>query len=675
MSSVTPGAVRRDVQGLRAIAVIAVFLYHLYPERFTFGYLGVDVFAVISGFVVSSVVLREVRNTGSFRVGNFVRRRARRLMPVLVFVLAVSLAIWLLMAPVDTHRDVSAAAMSAIFIGANVFFNSSSVDYFAGSDSPFIHLWSLSMEEQFYLLLIFGVSVLMLLRRKLPLLRRVPVSGTTMLSLSALVVAAVAWTRTTISTFRMFEFENLLFYFPVGRTWQFLAGIAVAAAIRQSSTRLASWPKRARLAQVLTIAVVCVMLLDQEPATQFLSWQRILVTYLTASVILLNSGSSDRGLFARRAFVAVGDRSYSIYLWHIPVIGLWQVVTAERVHFVVAVLAVLLVSEVSYRLVEQRFRSGREPSRSQWLVAFVSLALVLTSALLVSVNGLAGFVADRQAGGRQLSELRDRWTSFANRVERPECAQQVLVYECGTLDSDTDVVLVGDSHAMAISHVFLDAATDLNLQPYVYVAQSCQYLTSPALTVETWEDPSECEQIMRKLHDDVSSRGLPLVISECPRSRFTFCPDGQLSDLDPRHERNRRAVVDIRRSNVSQLANVGTRFVLVQDLPIVIDDIRRKQSLYAALFSKSSGTLQSIDSRFASSREYFKQDELLLSARYPQSVSLFDPAEILCDSRYCRGLTAEGKPVWSNEDHLTVFGSELLREPLREVIWRLVTND
>jgi len=661
MSSVTPGAVRRDVQGLRAIAVIAVFLYHLYPERFTFGYLGVDVFAVISGFVVSSVVLREVRNTGSFRVGNFVRRRARRLLPVLVFVLAITTLTWLVFAPVDTHGDVVGAAVSAIVIGANVFFHGQSTDYFAGSDSPFIHLWSLSMEEQFYLLLVAAVSLLVIIRRRVSMSRKIPLGGGALLVLSLGILGVIAWVRSTVSAANFFDFENFLFYFPVGRAWQFLAGIAVAAATTIRATP--QWMTRYGrfVSQVMFVALLAVMLVSQESANTFLSWQRIVVTYLTAAAIYVNSSTPDAGIFSTRMFVAIGDRSYSIYLWHIPVISFCHLLTGETMSLVIAVIAVMIATELSYRLVERPFRSGHRPARRNWAIAVGSLVIVLASTPVVRAELIEKEIATRQPEVTSLAELGDRWANFANKVPREGCIDDPFYYSCGVLDENTDVVLVGDSHAMGLSHAFVDAAENLGLRPYVQVATGCYFLGSPSLTDPDGEYPTACEVLTRTLQMEFERLSLTVFVSECPRTRFEGCPDSQLiKRVD--------TILETRRVNIENSVAAGVKLVIIQELPIVVDDIRRRQTLIDALRSREAGAVQRVDQRFEDYRKIFARDEEQLAGRFPESVKLFDPKPILCEDDACLGLTKDGKAVWANEDHLTVHGAELIRSALEDVM-------
>jgi peptidoglycan/LPS O-acetylase OafA/YrhL len=586
--------------------------------------------------------------------------------PVLVFVLAATTVAWLIFAPVDSHGDVVGAALSAIVIGANVFFHGQATDYFAGSDSPLIHLWSLSMEEQFYLLLIFAVSLLLVARRLSPKAQKISVTGKSLLILSLGVLGVVGLTRSRVEIANLFEFENFLFYFPIGRVWQFVAGIAVAVAVGsknglQHSVRATRW-----LAQLVVAILLAILLVPQDPVNAFLSWQRIGVTYLTAGVIYLNTGSHEFGILSRRALVAIGDRSYSIYLWHIPVISFWSLFADGTMNFVLAVLVVLTATELSYRLVERPFRSGHRPARSNWAIAYLSLVTVLASASIVGSDVIEEEIARRQPSVVSLADLGDRWSDFANNVPREECFEDPFYYACGVLDENTDVVLVGDSHALGISHAFMDAAKNLGLQPYVQAATGCYFLGSPSLTDPDAEYPTACEILTRTLQMEFEKRSLTVFVSECPRTRFEGCPDSQIiKRLD--------TILETRRRNIENSIRAGVKLVIIQELPVVIDDIRRNRTLFDSIVSRNAQGLQRIDDAHLDYQRLIAEDERRLASQYPESVKLFDPSQILCRRDSCLGLTTEGLAVWTNEDHLTIHGAELIR-PALEAVMRDVTQ-
>lgn len=668
MTSLGSNYFRRDVQGLRAVAVVAVFLFHLYPDRYANGYLGVDVFIVISGFVISSLIFREVRTTNSLNIYSFLQRRVRRLLPVLLLVLASTSLAWLVFAPVDTHRNVIGTAISAVFVGANVFLYLKSIDYFMDSDSPMLHLWSLSMEEQFYFGLIVVGAALVALRRSGYAWVHWATRAKSLLSICLVSLGVSVLLRSSLNLDRQ-ALDSLLFYFPFGRAWQFLAGTAVAAVsdLGEFSTRTSPRFRRV-LFEMAVLGLLFVLLVGESDTQNFFSWTRITATFLTATALLLNCEAPSMGVVGQNPFVFLGDRSYSIFLWHLPLIELWYWMTGDRINLVNAIAVTLIASEISYRFVEQPFRMRVRLRKLHWHLLLASSVALFGAAITVGNSTIPIFIAERQTDGLPLPDLRDRWATFASRIPRDECEDRLFVYECGELSSETDVVLVGDSHALAISHTFLDVARRLNLQPYVYAAPSCQFLTSPVLTGREEAEFNQCEQLMREIYRILIQRDLILVVSECPRLRNSDCPDERLTATDQSSFNSRLEVSNVRQENLRGLVGAGSKVVLVQDLPIIVDEIRKKQSLFGSLFAESDGIIQPLNERFVISHNFFRNDEKILTSKFPDSVRLYDPSRYLCGKFGCLGLTPEALPVWSNEDHITVNGADLLQDSMLTAI-------
>lgn len=644
MSSESVGALRRDVQGMRAIAVIAVFLFHLYPNHFSQGYLGVDVFVVISGFVVSTVVLREVRGTGSFRVGNFVRRRARRLLPVLFFVLAVTTLAWGFFAPVDTHGDILGAAVSAVTIGANFFFYERSTDYFADSASPLIHLWSLSMEEQFYVLLVMAVSALMVVRRKLPRLRRIPLVGGTWLALSLGFLVIVAGTSFFVPTASLSEFQHFLFYFPIGRAWQFLAGIAVAATPEQTSPKWLTHYGHI-FSQTAIVGLLAVMLINRDSANSFLSWQRIAVTYLTAAAIFLGSTKPDSGFGSSPSLVVIGDRSYSIYLWHIPIITFWELLTGAIMHIVAAAAVVLVTSEISYRLVECPFRSRNVPTARHWSVPIVSAFVIGSLFVVTKLDAIPKYTSIQSS---------DRWQLFPGNITRDGCSNDGQRYVCGVLGSDVDVVLIGDSHAMSLAHVFVEAAESLGLSFYVSVQPGCRTLGSPTVLDMDLPPSNDCENAVRLIYSKLDASRTHLFVAECPTRPGNGCPDPELVN-ESKSYFNKRVL------NLLKLKETVAKLYLVQELPFVNDQLRNGRTIFRRLVNSDVNTRLGINFNL---EEYLNLSRIELqnfAMAYPESIEIVDLRDVLCDFKSCISTDGQGRDVWANEDHLTIYGAELVR--------------
>jgi len=655
---------RRDVQGLRAIAVIAVLLYHFSPGQFTFGYLGVDMFAVISGYVVSTVVLREVRNTASFNIRRFAIRRARRLMPVLMFVLAVIVLTWLVVAPVDSHGDLLRAAISAIGLGANFFFFQKSTDYFSDDNSPLIHLWSLSMEEQFYFMLMLGVSGLLVIRRVMPNVKKIAISRSLLLVFSILSLVIVAWLSTKMASSDSSKVENFLFFFPLGRIWQFLAGAAIAVSENRERNsknliRLFYW-----LVQVFAVLLILVLLIDQESENQFVSWQRVVVTFSTAAVILFNTNLPE-GWLTSAPLVAIGDRSYSLYLWHVPVMSVWETMTGSRIGFLVYGVSLVVLTELSYRIFELPFRSTGQPRNLHRRAIQCALAGVILAVPIVE-SGLVGSTILAMEPTLKLRLGSDGGSNFANEVGHSECSDSTGVYVCGQFNETVDVVLIGDSHAMAMSHVFVEVARNLGLNPFVRAQPGCRILFSSGWISgsETTNSLSQCETSMREFALELRKFKPVIFIAECPTRPTYGCPDVELLEAS-------EAFLKVREENVLKLNDYSRKVVLIQELPFVKDRFG-KPSLIQTLLNSNEIMQFGVQSDIESYLSFFRTDLERIANKYSQFTSVYEPSDVLCSSESCVATDAEGRPVWVDSDHLTVYGANLLKPTLRAVMHEVV---
>ena len=327
---------RLDVQALRGIAVLAVVAFHAgLPLRG--GFLGVDVFFVVSGFVITGLILRESAN-GGFSYPRFLGRRFLRLAPALALVVVVTALLGLLLlAPIELPRVLGLTGLAAQVSGANLALPAITGDYF-GTDAdanPLLHTWSLGVEEQFYLF--FGLAAAVvgaLLHRRIRL-------GLTVLTV-VVVAGSLAVALTGLS-------ESLGwaagFYGPLGRAWELGAGVLLALAA--SSLRVGQ--RTGGLLRAAGLVGIGLSLLLIEASSGIPG--PVLLLPVLATVAVLAGGLADPGLLARqRWLVSVGDRSYALYLWHWPLLVVAVALPGPAP--VLAGAAVLLA--VRGRLVEHR---------------------------------------------------------------------------------------------------------------------------------------------------------------------------------------------------------------------------------------------------------------------------------------------------------------------------------
>jgi peptidoglycan/LPS O-acetylase OafA/YrhL len=379
-----PSGHRDDIQGLRAVAVLTVIAAHAGVPFLPGGFVGVDVFFVISGFLISQLLFREVERSGRVSIPRFYARRARRILPaatVVTIATVLASAAWL--SAVDLLAVVK-DALWAVFFAANIHFAAVGTDYFAQEDppSPLQHYWSLSVEEQFYLVWPALLLVLVLLARRRtvgPALPRPLVLGV----LVVVTAASFAWSVHSTGT------DPLAAYFSTpARAWELGLGALTALVATSVAGRLGATARSVLCVLGLAlIAVACVLYTDQTP---FPGSAAAVPVVGSALVLLAGAGSHEGEPLPVRALGAlpmrvVGDWSYSLYLWHWPVLIIAARYLGHDLGFTRTVLCVALVfvlSALTFRYVEQPFRSPvRFPTGRALALYPAAVAVVVAGAL------------------------------------------------------------------------------------------------------------------------------------------------------------------------------------------------------------------------------------------------------------------------------------------------------
>ncbi|PJJ58130.1 peptidoglycan/LPS O-acetylase OafA/YrhL [Mumia flava] len=394
---------RPEIQGLRAVAVGLVVVFHLWPNRLGGGYLGVDVFFVISGFLITSHLLREVAATGRVRLGQFWARRARRLLPAAYLVLGVSLVGTLLWVPVGLWRQFTREIGAAAVYVENWQLAHDAVDYLAESNvpSPAQHYWTLSAEEQFYLiwplLILLGIGIAALARRRGA---RPGGGGHRRERVAIAAVLGVAVAASLAYSLWLTGADPARAYFvTTTRAWEFGAGAllafvpAAAAGGSRAVRALLSW---AGLAVIVGSALVF------DARTPMPGTAAIWVVVATGVVLWAGHPAlawSPTHLLAWRPVQAIGDWSYAIYLWHWPLVVLLPYATGHRlttVDKVTIALASVALAAATKRLVEDPVRTGRRFGIRRPAVTF-TLTAATAGALVAACVAGASLVERREA--------------------------------------------------------------------------------------------------------------------------------------------------------------------------------------------------------------------------------------------------------------------------------------
>ena len=498
---------RPEIQALRAIAVLSVVLFHLWPNQLPGGYVGVDVFFVISGYLITAHLLREVIRTGSVKLATFWSRRARRLLPASLLVLLVSAALTFLVIPEQHWRSFFWEILSSAFYFENWTLAANAVDYLAADNVATLaqHFWSLSVEEQFYLvwpLLILG-SVFLASRGKRQRNRRLAVG----ITLAIVTVASLAF-----SIYLTEVDPNPAYFATPTRAWEFGIGGLLAVA----GTRILHGHRALRAAVSWAgIAVIAATTVVFTGSTPFPGSAALVPVLATAAVLWAGSPRgwyAPSALYALRPVQFLGDVSYSLYLWHWPVIVAASFMLpnpATILQNVVLLAIALALAWLTKRYLEDPLRSRtsflakRRPAATLVAsLAAMSLVLVVAGSGLVVIQQrvvAATAAAEAAAAAPQVcfgaaamdpdntacdnSSLDGAITPDTSALEQDKgdgfaCAagreREIEVCHFGSDDPDAvQVALTGDSHAVMMMPALLEEIDELGWSLDTHIAGGC----------------------------------------------------------------------------------------------------------------------------------------------------------------------------------------------------------
>lgn len=505
---------RPDIEGLRAVAVLIVVLFHAKVPGFEGGFVGVDVFFVLSGYLITWLLVNEAEQKGAVDMARFYARRARRLLPAMAVVLLVTLAVTaLLYSPLEQRTLARTWATTALYV-SNVDFASRTMDYH-GADAeanPLLHTWSLSVEEQFYLvwpwLVILGLGVAGWQRRKSP-----PSPKRLFVALS--VVTALSFALSLYLTARQ---AGWAFYLSPTRAWEFGAGgLAVLVPVNR-------WPRR-RLNPARPSAATAVMswvaLGGLALATVFFDSQTpfpgvAALLPVLSTIVLLRAGSPDypegsgalNRLLALPPLQSIGKLSYSWYLWHWPalVFAAALVDPLGPLGRAAAIAVSLALAYASYRLVENPLRHHRllaaRPIRSFAMAATVSVATVALAALWWDSSVEWSTTGTQAKLQRIRSEMPLIYEDDCDRFGKADLTKCVY----GDSTASRTAVLVGDSHAGQWFPALHEATESAGWQLVVLTLSACPMVEVPALYHHVLERTySECPEWRQSAIDEIQN--------------------------------------------------------------------------------------------------------------------------------------------------------------------------
>jgi peptidoglycan/LPS O-acetylase OafA/YrhL len=640
-----------------------VVLFHA-GFGFSGGFVGVDVFFALSGYLITGLIFSEIALTGRLDLRQFFARRVRRLLPALTVMLVATLALSAFVIQVGRPLGTTArTALSATLFAANGFLYYDAGDYFSPSaeQNPLHHTWSLSVEEQFYLVmpLLFAVLAVALRKSERSPLALHASSILLLATVTALsLYASVAWIDFGGAIRGLDAPQRFAFYSPLSRAWEFGVGGLLALAHDRRERSLVPCARAARIAAPAGLALIlasALLLTGEDPFPGLRSIPPVLGTLLLldAGRGSTRSASLVEQLLSSRVMVWLGDISYSLYLWHWPfIVFAKQTYGSSPVILAAAVSAALPVARWSHRFVEQRFRvpPGVRASGARTLrfVAVAFAAPVLAVVALLAANA----AVDTPDAWREASWSRPS-CHFDEMQDAPWPREQCT--RPTDASAQLDVLLIGDSHADGLSDGFLRAAEENGLSVGVWTRSS-------GLLVGGGRWADEAIGLIQ------AERPAAVVIAQ----RSTYYVEAHVrTRCRSESPECRQAVLDEWAAAVAILAAevsaAGASLVWVAVVPEFLEQMPGT----ASTLLRPQGATNSLSREDLDARRGDVVRAELSALEQAAGAALVDPADIICQAVCVNAL--DGVRIYRDEDHLNRSGS-LLMGPLFERTFAALTE-
>lgn len=625
---------RADIDGLRAVAVIAVLLHHVWPEAVPGGFVGVDVFFVISGFLITRIIHAEIAE-GRFSFARFYERRIRRLFPALFAMLgAVLVAGWFLQLPSDYEASLRGSVGTLLFSSNVVFWRQLAEGYFAADAklNPLLHTWSLGVEEQFYLAF---PPLLLLLHRFFPRHLRELLAGTAVLSLLAAVL--------------LLEGHRVaVFFLTPFRGWELLAGSLLAL----NAVPAINAPGTRNLVATLGLGCILASIVWYGPEMDFPGLAAALPVLGACAVIHAGSGAQATAtgrVLQWRWIVYVGLMSYSLYLWHWPILVFAKAAFGIRwgLEAQLAVLAAsLAIGSASYHLIEQ---PSQRPGRFRGVVAAsIAVALLVVS---IAMPGLRN-------GGypTRLSEPASRFDSARlEPIRFLQCDGRSTWCRLGADRGSPTFLLFGDSHMLVWGPGLDIALRERGIAAYFVPHSSCP----PVYGVERIGQP-KCAQSNRRVKQFLTNH--PDVEHVVMAARWEYYERPRMiRPMSPRLAGKADVLQSAVGMTVSELRAMGREVLVLGQVPVYPAGVPYTLALEAWHGLPPAETTLA--------RHHERSPALKRSVE--QEGGLFvDPAEWMCTPVCLRQVG--GVSLYKDKDHLSVAGSLRYAPQLGQALDRLL---
>jgi peptidoglycan/LPS O-acetylase OafA/YrhL len=635
---------RNDIDGLRAIAVLAVILYHLDVSWIPGGFVGVDIFFVISGFLITQTIRNDILEH-RFTITHFYIKRIRRIIPALFVITVAAILMSIVVLPLSEMKEFAKSVISVATFTSNLFFWQHS-DYFsvAAELKPLLHTWSLGIEEQFYIL--FPLFMLFTAKAR----TQTTIAGLMIFALLSFMLSALGFLDRAAN-----------FYLPITRFWELLAGALLAYGIAYPSQK----PRLlGEMMAILGLGLIALSLITLDRHDDFPGVNALYP--VLGSVLIIYGGSVGQtwtaSLLSSRGMRYIGLISYSLYLWHWVLISLMRNVTIGTFGWGLQaglLLGTFALSVLTYHGIEQPFR------KNQTLKAFLQIKTGILALAILAISAMLYYVVvhlKQQEIPRLTAEC----------FREAEDLGSVEKCSFGETNSSRRFLLFGDSHAGAIYPVFERLAVETGSRGIAAVTWGCPPLFG-VFRADGMDTASGCtgayaDHVKRFLEESAGEIGHVYLVA-----RWTLYEKGWIKN--GRLQRAHHFLSDAQQQSSTAVQSAE---VLARGLERTVEYVANELHIPVTIIKSPPSLNTDIHRRFGvepvSRAEYLRRmrwiDAVLARLQHNPRVTLVDPLEHFCPGRECL-LYLDGTPLYTDDNHVSVAGAMRYYPQIRQIMQRV----
>jgi len=655
---------RADIDGLRAVAVLSVIFYHSGYTIFSGGYVGVDIFFVISGYLITTIIVREIANK-EFSIARFYERRFRRIFPALTLVIAVSLLAGFIMLTPSSLIDLAQSTISTVLFSSNILFFFES-GYFDGAAEmkPLLHTWSLAIEEQYYIFFPIILIIIAKIDSKHYFKWLLILSGVSF-------ILCLIYTRID---------SQAAFYLIPTRAWELLIGSIIA--LRSLPVPRSLYARE--LTSILGLIFIVYSIFQYTPETKFPGMAASLP--VIGAALIIWSGSNGTTLVSRilslRPIVFIGLISYSLYLWHWPVIVFTKIYSIKNISEMTTIVmlgAIFILSVLSWKYVETPFRKKAllgDGRSIMWASLMVSLTLFFSGCVFINKEGFPLRQTSHANLDLDISDGEwERYGKCENVVDRIKNSQELCTI--GKSISNVSFILWGDSHGRALASGVNLSAVNQSVKGIVVTKSACP----PLLSIER-PNRKVCDEFNQKVLRVISDR--PEIGTVILAARWALSATGMrykqesgeaVKLIDVEFPNNNVSNVKLFETGltrtIKELLRLKKKVFLVNTIPEIGFDVPQVNFI-AELSGRDINKLiaPQISEYEERTKEVIKVFNLI---KKDMPVKIVKPDDYLCENGFCK-VVANGALLYRDDDHLSTFGSKYISKTFDPIFKSMVSN-